>query len=131
MGKINYNEASNQKVNYCEWCGNKTPMGKTKQAETPILEFMEDKIDEAGREEIWGVNSDWSLLDLDSDFEAELLVYDEMLNTMDKRIVCEVCMRQDDEMYMRYYSEMEEEIIFEIYNPDDDEDNGIQFDKDF
>ena len=58
-----------------------------------------------------------------------------MLNALDKRIVCEVSMRQDDEMYMRYYSEMEEEIVFEIYNPDDDEDNEgdneIRFNADF
>ena len=124
-----------KKVNYCEWCGNKTSMGKTTQAETPILEFIEDKIDKVGREEVWGVNGDWSLMNLDSDFEAELLVYDGMLNALDKRIVCEVCMRQDDELYMRYYSEMEEEIVFEIYNPDDEEDNGgdneIRFDSDF
>ena len=74
-------------------------------------------------------------MNLDSDFEAELLVYDGMLNALDKRIVCEVCMRQDDEMYMRYYSEMEEEIVFEIYNPDDEEDNEgdneIRFNADF
>ena len=131
----NYDGLTNHKVNYCEWCGNKTKMGKTTQPETPILEFIEDKIDKVGREEVWGVNSDWSLMDLDSDFEAELLVYDGMLNAIDKRIVCEVCMRQDDEMYMKYYSEMEEEIVFEVYNPDDDEDNEgdneIRFDSDF
>mgnify|MGYP006093611929 CR=1 FL=1 len=124
-----------KELKYCEWCGNKTSMGKTTQAETPILEFIEDKIDEIGREEVWGVHGDWSTMDIDSDFEAELLVYDGMLNTIDKRIVCEVCMRQDDEMYMRYYSEMEEEIVFEMYNPEDDEDNEgdneIRFDSDF
>jgi|TARA_R110000744_G_scaffold1975_1_gene7765 hypothetical protein len=118
-----------KELKYCEWCGNKTSMGKTTQAETPILEFIEDKIDEIGREEVWGVHGDWSTMDIDSDFEAELLVYDEMLNTIDKRIVCEVCMRQDDEMYMRYYSEMEEEIVFEMYNPEDDDD--IYFNPDF
>mgnify|MGYP003679837449 FL=1 len=118
-----------KELKYCEWCGNKTSMGKTTQAETPILEFIEDKIDEIGREEVWGVHGDWSTMDIDSDFEAELLVYDEMLNTIDKRIVCEVCMRQDDEMYMRYYGEMEEEIVFEMYNPEDDDD--IYFNPDF
>ena len=120
-----------KELKYCEWCGNKTSMGKTTQAETPILEFIEDKIDEIGREEVWGVHGDWSTMDIDSDFEAELLVYDGMLNTIDKRIVCEVCMRQDDEMYMRYYSEMEEEIVFEMYNPEDDEDDDIYFNPDF
>ena len=44
----------NSKLNYCEWCSKQTSLGKTIQPETPILEFMEDKIDLIGREDIWG-----------------------------------------------------------------------------
>ena len=91
----------------------------TTQAITPILEFMEDKIDLIGREDIWGMNGDWSLVDIDSDLEAELLIYDEMLNTLGKRIVCEVCLRQDNMLYKKYYGDMIGEIN---HNPDDDED---------
>ena len=64
-------------------------------ADTPILEFMEDKIDEHGREEIWGNKADWSKLNLDSDFEAELLVYDQMLTTVSNKVVCIGCLKQD------------------------------------
>ena len=113
----------NSKLNYCEWCGKKTPLGKTTQPETPILEFMEDKIDLIGREDIWGIHGDWSMVDIDSDLEAELLIYDEMLNTVRKRIVCEVCLRRDDQMYKKYYSGMIGEINKD--NPDDDEDHYI------
>ncbi len=106
------------KINYCEWCGKKTPMGKTIQAQTPILEFMEDKIDLLGREEVWGVYGDWSVMDIDSDLEAELLVYDEMLNTVGKRNICEVCIVKDNQLYNKYYGDM---IGENDNNPDDDE----------
>ncbi len=97
-------------------------MDKTTQAITPILEFMEDKIDLIGREDIWGVHGDWSMVDIDSDLEAELLIYDEMLNNVGKRIVCEVCLRQDNMLYKKYYGDM----IGEINNDsDDDEDHYI------
>lgn len=109
-------------LKYCEWCSNQTPMGKTTQAITPILEFMEDKIDLIGREDIWGIHGDWSMVDIDSDLEAELLIYDEMLNNVGKRIVCEVCLRQDNMLYKKYYGGM----IGEINNDsDDDEDHYI------
>ena len=110
------------KLNYCEWCSKQTSLGKTIQPETPILEFMEDKIDLIGREDIWGVHGDWSMVDIDSDLEAELLIYDEMLNNVGKRIVCEVCLRQDNMLYKKYYGGM----IGEINNDsDDDEDHYI------
>jgi hypothetical protein len=109
-------------LKYCEWCGKKTPLGKTTQAITPILEFMEDKIDLIGREDIWGIHGDWSMVDIDSDLEAELLIYDEMLNNIGKRIICEVCLRQDNMLYKKYYGGM----IGEINNDsDDDEDHYI------
>ena len=108
------------KLNYCEWCGNKTPLGRTMQAETPILEFMEEKIDLIGREDIWGVHGDWSMVDIDSDLEAELLIYDEMLNMVSKRTVCEVCLVQDNKMYKKYYSGM---IGEENNNSDDDDED--------
>ena len=118
--KINYNGVTNQKVNYCEWCSKQTPFGKTIQAETPILEFIEDKIDLIGREDIWGIEGDWSMVDIDSELEAELLVYDTMLNNVQERIICEVCLRTDDKMYQKYYGDMIGEKGND--NPDDDED---------
>jgi len=106
-------------LKYCEWCGKKTSMIPTTQAITPILEFMEDKIDLIGREDIWGIHGDWSMVDIDSDLEAELLIYDEMLNTLGKRIVCEVCLRQDNMLYKKYYGDM----IGEINNDSDDDED--------
>lgn len=116
----------NSKLNYCEWCSKQTSLVKTIQPETPILEFMEDKIDLIGREDIWGVHGDWSMVDIDSDLEAELLIYDEMLNNVGMRIVCEVCLIQDEKMYKKYYGDM----IGENDN-DSDNDGEINFEADF
>ena len=113
------NKDSKLKVNYCEWCSKQTPLGKTTQAETPILEFMEDKIDLIGREDIWGINGDWSLMEIDSDLEAELLIYDEMLNNVQKRIVCTACIMNEEKMYNKYYGDMIGENDED--NPDDED----------
>ena len=113
------------KIGYCEWCAKKTPMIPTTQAETPILEFVEDKIDLIGREDIWGVHGDWSMVDIDSDLEAELLIYDEMLNNVKKRIVCTACSMNEKKMYDKYYSQMEGEVNEDNDDNPDDEDHYI------
>ena len=111
MGTDNKDE----ELKYCEWCGKRTVMDKVLVGSTPILEFLEDKIDEAGREDVWGSSGDWSEQDIDSDFEAELLVYDSMLNSLSKKTICVSCLNQDEELFERYYgSEL-----------DDDEDHYI------
>tara|TARA_B100001778_G_scaffold192437_1_gene158638 strand:+ start:1982 stop:2224 length:243 start_codon:yes stop_codon:yes gene_type:complete len=79
-------------------------MEEMQLAETPILEFMEDKINAVGREQIWGEEADWSTLDLDSELEAELLVYDSMLSSISKKTVCIHCLEQDDKLWKKYYN---------------------------
>ena len=106
-------------INHCAWCGKPTHIKEMQLPETPILEFLEEKINEYGRERIWGDDGDWSEEDLDSDFEAELLVYDEMLATVSKKIVCVSCLKQDDDLWNKYYED------------EDDMDNEIIFDADF
>lgn len=123
--KIEDDGVANQKVNYCEWCSKKTPMPPTTQAQTPILEFVEDKIDLIGREDIWGIHGDWSMVDIDSDLEAELLIYDEMLNNVKKRIVCTACIMNEEKMYNKYYSQMEGEVNENNDDNPDDEDHYI------
>ena len=108
--------------NYCKWCGKPTIMEEMLLSDTPILEFMEEKINEYGRERIWGKDGDWSEEMIDSDFEAELLVYDEMLNTISKKVVCISCLKSDDDLWKKYYG------------GDDDgysDDTEIRFDADF
>lgn len=100
-------------LNHCKWCGKNTWMEPMLLSDTPILEFMEEKINEHGRERIWGENGDWSEEMLDSDFEAELLVYDEMLNTISKKVVCISCLKHDDDLWEKYYNTGDDEIRFD------------------
>lgn len=91
--------------NYCAWCGIETNSQPTHVGGTPILEDLEQRIDEYGREEIWGESSDWSELNLNSGFEAELLVYDELLQESHHKIVCDVCLTHDNKLFDKYYDE--------------------------
>lgn len=108
-------EHKKSELNHCVWCGKPTHMKEMQLPETPILEFLEEKINDYGREKIWGEDGDWSEEDLDSDFEAELLVYDEMLATVSKKIVCIGCLKQDDDLWNKYYNDgfEDDEIIFD------------------
>lgn len=103
---------SDKDLNHCVWCGALTPMEKMQMPQTPILEHIEKKIDEQGRKRIWGDNSDWSRVDMDSDLEAELLVYDEMLATIDLKTVCERCIEEDERLWKKYYDNSDDEDIF-------------------
>lgn len=102
--KIGIEHNSNRNsLNHCQWCGAPTLMEQLQMPDTPILEFMEDKINELGRDRVWGEDSNWAVLDLDSDTEAELLVYDEMLSNISLKYVCEKCLSEDDRLWMKYY----------------------------
>lgn len=99
-------------INHCVWCGALTPMEQMQLPQTPILEHMEEKIDKMGRKRIWGDNSDWSKVNMDSDLEAELLVYDEMLATVSLKTVCERCLNEDDKLWKQYYGNPDDIDVF-------------------
>lgn len=100
-------------INHCVWCGAVTPMEPMQLPQTPILEHMEEKIDNIGRKRIWGDNSDWSRIDMDSDLEAELLVYDEMLAMVSLKIVCERCIKEDERLWKKYYDNPDDmDVVF-------------------
>ena len=98
-------------INYCKWCGAPTAMEQLQMANTPILEFIEEKIDKLGRNRVWSSGANWSELDLDSDDEAELLVYDELLNTITMKSVCMRCLEEDDRLWDKYYGGMSDGYI--------------------
>ena len=102
-------KSTGDKINYCAWCGAPTIMEAMQLPQTPILEFMEEKIDKLGRKRVWGENSDWSKLDMNPDDEAELLVYDEMLSSVSLKHVCEKCLSDDDRLYKKYYDDEEDD----------------------
>ena len=98
-----------EKVKYCKWCGKRTNMEKVVISEIPILEFLESKIDEHDREAIWGEKYDLSEQHIDSDFEAELLIYDELLNTLTPKTICSNCLKSDEYLWKKYYPDSLEE----------------------
>ena len=101
------------KVNYCQWCGSKTNMEQMQLPDTPILEFLEDKIDKLGRNRVWGENSNWAYVDMDPDDEAKLLVYDEMLSSVSLKYVCAKCLSDDEKNWEKYYGDKDDEIRFD------------------
>ena len=92
-----------KQTKYCSWCAKITQNEQIQLPETPILEYIEERINEHGRNRIWGKYADWSTLDLDSDFEAELLVYDELMNSVSLKTVCKQCIEEDDILWENYY----------------------------
>lgn len=108
-----------KKIKHCAWCGKPTSRPSQAVTDTPILDFMEEKIDMFGRNKIWGDNGDWSRANLDPEFEAELLVYDNLLCSVSKKIVCDDCIEEDNKLFKKYYS------------GDEDTDSEILFDADF
>ena len=96
---------------YCEWCGKKTTSKVYQLPDIPILEWIEIEIDKKGREKIWNNNSDWSKINLDPVFEAELMVYDKLLQNFTKKHICDKCIEQDNEMYDKYYKNGETDYI--------------------
>jgi hypothetical protein len=98
-------ENKSKNTNNCGWCGCLTNNPPSSNPYIPILEFMEDKINKLGRSKVWGMESNWAFIDLDPAIEAELLVYDELLNTQVMRPICDACLCSDEELLDEYYGE--------------------------
>ena len=69
----------------CAWCSKPTNLPAVYAAATPLMEWMEEKINmvsaaqKINRKLIWGENSDWGKLNLPPAFELELLAYDRVM----------------------------------------------------
>lgn len=98
---------------YCVWCGCEDDLELTLIPSTPVLEWMEEKINSIGRDKIWNENSDWSKVKMDSQVEAELLVYEELMSTITKKPICARCLKEDDALFAKYYENPEDDIFFD------------------
>jgi|TARA_B100001093_G_scaffold509089_1_gene572468 hypothetical protein len=93
----------------CAWCSKPTTLPAVFAADTPLIEWMEEKINmiatarKINRNLIWGVNSDWGKLELPPAFEAELLAYDELLSTVTRKQICKSCLVDDHKLWSKYY----------------------------
>jgi hypothetical protein len=101
------------KKKYCAWCGCVTNARIGFVPSTPVLEWLEEKIDTLGRDKVWDENSDWSKVKMDSQTEAELLVYEELMNTVVKQVVCDKCLDEDHKLFAKYYGEDQDDIFFD------------------
>ena len=104
----------------CAWCHKKTNLPAVFAADGPILEWMEKRIDKyceknnISREQLWGGESDWNVIKLDSNMEAELLAYDELVASVSKKHICKECLIEDDIMYKKYYTDLDDDSDLEL-----------------
>ena len=97
------------KNNTCGWCSRPTTLPAVFAAETPLIEWVEEKINmfaaarKLDRNFIWGANSDWSKLKIPAAFEVELLAYDELLSTVNRKHICKSCLIEDHKLWTKYY----------------------------
>lgn len=103
----------------CAWCHKPTSMPEVFAADTPLLEWFEEKIDayckskNIDRRELWGIESDWnSIPQIPEVLEAELLTYDNLISTVNRKTICSPCLKDDQKLWIKYYNNN--------INPDDD-----------
>ncbi len=69
--------------------------------EERITKYCDDN--EIDRDALWGEDSDWDELNLDENFEMELIAYDELIATVSRKTVCQECLLEDDKLWKKYY----------------------------
>jgi|TARA_B100000780_G_scaffold230225_1_gene169946 hypothetical protein len=103
----------------CAWCHKPTNLPEVFAADTPILDWFEQKIEKYCTENgydkdvVWGLESDWNSVELSDQFEAELLTYDELMVTVSRKTICKDCLVDDQKLWDKYYSH-EDHGDFEI-----------------
>ena len=109
----------------CAWCHKPTSLPKIFAADVPILDWMEEKINMfcnkngIDRNILWSEESDWGKLDLDEKTEAELLVYDKLIETVSRKTICQECLKEDDILWKKYYHTSESFDTDYEFNIDD------------
>jgi hypothetical protein len=83
----------------CYWCQGETDLPYTYHAMGPILEKYELLIQGFERKygEKW-YNSE----EIDPKLLDEVMLYDQITNTVSKGVVCADCLDKDDEMYKKF-----------------------------
>jgi|TARA_R110000803_G_scaffold41011_2_gene88360 hypothetical protein len=106
--------------NRCSWCTLPTNLPVVFAAKSPLLEWLEKKIDknavslDVHRDDIWGENADWSELQLGDKLESELIAYDELITTITRKYICEKCLIEDQRLSDMYYPIPEDDMDFTI-----------------
>ena len=109
----------------CAWCHKPTNMVEIFAPDIPILDWMEEKIitycekNDIDREKLWGENSNWDDVMLDENMEAQLSVYDELIETVSRKTICQECLKEDDILWKKYYHTSESFDTDYEFNIDD------------
>ena len=84
----------------CYWCGSETDLPYTYHAMGPISEQYELKLIELKKE--YGV--EWYNCEkkINKKLYEELAIYDQIVNTVSKGVVCAECLDKDDELYNKF-----------------------------
>jgi len=85
----------------CEWCHGTSNTIPMYIPETPVLEWMEKKLIR--------LDNDFTEHSLSKEEEWEILVYDEMVTSIRRGVVCTKCWKKDQKLYEKYYDPGEED----------------------
>lgn len=100
-----------KKKTYCEWCGGETNNKPTLISKITIMEDIEEKIDELGREEVFNDYYHSFPIETDNETRAKIYAYLDLMSDVKERIICSYCLDVDDEMNDKYYSMKNIEIF--------------------
>lgn len=85
----------------CEWCHGTTNVMAMYIPESPVLEWMEEKL--------IAIDNDFTEQELSREEEWEILVYDEMVKSIRRGSVCRKCWKRDQALYEKYYDPGDED----------------------
>ena len=94
----------------CAWCHKPTTLPEVFAADSPILEWFEDRIEKfceekgINKKQLWGEESDWNKVNIPEGFEAELLTYDALLVSVSRKRICKTCLVEDQKLWDKYYN---------------------------
>jgi hypothetical protein len=85
----------------CQFCGSETDAPVSYYSMTPIIPHFEEKINELGRKD-WFENID---MNNPTPEQEQLMLYDQLINTVGKGVVCRECNDKDDILYLKFYGD--------------------------
>jgi hypothetical protein len=86
-------------MNKCQYCSKETDLPWMYLAMTLPIKEMEEKINKLGRDD-WFKNVDW---DNPTKEEDQLSFYDQLLSTIGRGYACTKCIKEEEELYVKYY----------------------------
>ena len=90
----------------CNWCVGTTGVMSMYIPQSPVLEWMEEKL--------ILLDGEFRDQDLSEEEEWEILVYDEMVKSITRGMVCKKCWTRDQMLYETYYDVDDEDDFLRL-----------------